>query len=264
MGDVDLNYDADKLLFSSIGTHNRWQVFEIKMDGTGSAAGDAGDEPDIDSYNGMYLPDNRIIFDSTSTFEGVPCVGGSDYVANLHLMNADGTNIRRLCFDQDNDWYPVVMPSGRVMYLRWEYTDSAHYFARVLMSMNPDGTSQASVYHNNSYWPNGLLYARPLPGSPTKFVGDHLRAPRRAADGRDGAVRRRQRAAGRHGRAAAHSGLRQAGQGDHQGHPGGRFVAEVPASVSAERQVFPGVLQADAGSPPGGFTWWTCSTTCCC
>jgi formylglycine-generating enzyme required for sulfatase activity len=170
VGDVDLNYDADKLLFSSIGTHNHWQVFEIRMDGTGLRQVTPGDEPDIDCYDAVYLPDNRIIFDSTSTFEGVPCVGGSDYVANLHLMNPDGTNIRRLCFDQDNDWYPVVMPSGRVMYLRWEYTDSAHYFARVLMSMNPDGTSQASVYHNNSYWPNGLWYARPLPGSPTKFV----------------------------------------------------------------------------------------------
>jgi formylglycine-generating enzyme required for sulfatase activity len=170
VGDVDLNYDADKLLFSSIGSHNCWQVFEIRMDGTGLRQVTPGDEPDIDCYDAVYLPDNRIIFDSTSTFEGVPCVGGSDYVANLHLMNPDGTNIRRLCFDQDNDWYPVVMASGRVMYLRWEYTDSAHYFARVLMSMNPDGTSQASVYHNNSYWPNGLWYARPLPGSPTKFV----------------------------------------------------------------------------------------------
>ena len=170
VGDVDLNYDADKLLFSSIGSHNRWQVFEIRMDGTGLRQVTPSDEPDIDSYDAVYLPDNRIIFDSTSTFEGVPCVGGSDYVANLHLMNPDGTNIRRLCFDQDNDWYPVVMPSGRVMYLRWEYTDSAHYFSRVLMSMNPDGTSQASVYHNNSYWPNGLWNARPLPGHPTKFV----------------------------------------------------------------------------------------------
>src|ERR1039458_5128913 len=170
VGDVDLNYDADKLLFSSIGSHNRWQVFEIRMDGTGLRQVTPSDEPDIDSYDAVYLPDNRIIFDSTSTFEGVPCVGGSDYVANLHLMNPDGTNIRRLCFDQDNDWYPVVIPSGRVMYLRWEYTDSAHYFSRVLMSMNPDGTSQASVYHNNKYWPNGLWYARPLPGHPTKFV----------------------------------------------------------------------------------------------
>ena len=170
VGDVDLNYDADKLLFSSIGSHNRWQVFEIRTDGTGLRQVTPSDETDIDSYDPVYLPDNRIIFNSTSTFVGVPCVGGSDYVANLHLMNPDGTSIRRLCFEQDNDWYPVVMASGRVMYLRWEYTDSAHYFARVLMSMNPDGTSQASVYHNNSYWPNGLWYARPLPGSPTKFV----------------------------------------------------------------------------------------------
>jgi formylglycine-generating enzyme required for sulfatase activity len=170
VGDVDLNYDADKLLFSSIGSHNRWQVFEIHMDGTGLRQVTPGDEPDVDNYDAVYLPDNRIIFDSTSTFQGVPCVGGADYVANLHLMNPDGTHIRRLCFDQDNDWYPVVMASGRVMYLRWEYTDSAHYFSRVLMSMNPDGTSQAAVYHSNSYWPNGMFYARPLPGSPTKFV----------------------------------------------------------------------------------------------
>ena len=30
------------------------------------------------------------------------------------------------------------MADGRVMFLRWEYTDSAHYFSRVLMAMNPD------------------------------------------------------------------------------------------------------------------------------
>ena len=94
----------------------------------------------------------------------------ADYVANLNLTNPDGSGVRRLCFDQDNDWYPVVMPSGRVMYLRWEYTDSAHYFSRILMSMNPDGTGQTEVYHSNSYWPNGLWYARPLPGSATRFV----------------------------------------------------------------------------------------------
>lgn len=171
VGDMDLNYDADRLLFSSIGSHRRWQVFEIKVDGTGLRQVTPGDEPDIDNYDAIYLPDGRIIFDSTSTFVGVPCVGGADYVANLHLMNPDGTKIRRLCFDQDNDWYPVMLPNGRVMYLRWEYTDSAHYFSRVLMSMNPDGTGQTEFYGSNSYWPNSLFYARPLPGSSTKFVG---------------------------------------------------------------------------------------------
>ena len=171
VGDVDLNFDADKMLFSSIGTHNHWQVFEIKVDGSGLRQVTPTDETDIDNYDAMYLPDGRIVYDSTSNFQGVPCVGGSDYVGNLQLMNPDGTHIRRLCFDQDNDWCPVMLPSGRVMYLRWEYTDSAHYFSRVLMSMNPDGTGQTEFYGSGSYWPNSLFYARPLPGSPTKIVG---------------------------------------------------------------------------------------------
>lgn len=171
VGDVDLHYDGQKLLFSSIGSHGRWQVFEIQVDGTGLRQVTPGDEPDVDSYDAVYLPDERIIFDATTPFTGVPCVGGSDYVANLHLMTPDGKHIRRLCFDQDNNWCPVMLPNGRVMYLRWEYTDSAHYFSRVLMSMNPDGTGQMEFYGSNSYWPNSLFYARPLPGSATKFVG---------------------------------------------------------------------------------------------
>jgi formylglycine-generating enzyme required for sulfatase activity len=171
VGDVDLHFGGDRMLFSSIGTHHRWQVFEVKRDGTGLRQVSSPEEVDIDSYDPMYLPDGRIIFDSTSTFQGVPCVGGGDYVANLHIMNPDGTGVRRLCFDQDNDWCPTMLPNGRVLYLRWEYTDSAHYFSRVLMSMNPDGTGQMEFYGSNSYWPNSLFYARPLPGSATKFVG---------------------------------------------------------------------------------------------
>ena len=264
VGDVDLNFDADKLLFSSIGTHNRWQVFEIRMDGTGLRQVTPGEEPDIDNYDACYLPDGRIIFDSTSTFVGVPCVGGGDYVANLHLMNPDGTGIRRLCFDQDNDWYPMVLPNGRVMYLRWEYTDSAHYFSRVLMSMNPDGTGQTEVYESNSYWPNSHVLRAAAAGQPDEVRRDRFRPPRRAAHGRAGAVRYRQGPAGRHRGDAAHSRLRQTGQGHHQGRAGQRLLAEVPASVSAERQVFPGVLQADRRSRPGASTWWMCSTTCCC
>jgi hypothetical protein len=205
-------------LFSSIGTHNHWQVFEIKADGSGLRQVTPADETDIDSYDPMYLPDGRIIYDSTANFQGVPCVGGSDYVGNLQLMNADGTHIRRLCFDQDNDWCPVMLPSGRVMYLRWEYTDSAHYFSRVLMSMNPDGTGQTEFYGSNSYWPNALFYARPLPGSTTKIVGiisGHHGVPRM------GDLRRRQGPSGGFGRRPARSRLWQAGQRDHQRHFGG-------------------------------------------
>ena len=171
VGDVNLHFNADRLLFSSIGKNNRWQVFELKLGESVPSVVTPETYPDIDNYNGIYLPDGRIIYDSTSPFVGVPCVGGADHVANLHLLSADRKNVRRLCFEQDNDWYPTMLSDGRVMFLRWEYTDSAHYFSRVLMSMNPDGTNQIEYYGSNSYWPNSTFYAKPLPGETNKFVG---------------------------------------------------------------------------------------------
>ncbi|MHC4252228.1 MAG: HzsA-related protein, partial [Planctomycetota bacterium] len=171
VGDVDLHFGAKKMLFSSIGTHGRWQIFEVNVDGTGLRQVSSGEHGDVDDYDPMYLPNGRIIYDSTSCFQGVPCVAGSDHVANLHMMNADGSGVRRLCFDQDNDWCPTMLPNGRVLYLRWEYTDTAHYFTRIMFHMNPDGTNQSEFYGSNSYWPNSLFYARPFPGSSSKFVG---------------------------------------------------------------------------------------------
>lgn len=169
VGDVDLNFDGDKLLFSSIGTNNRWHVFELNADGTGLRQL-TPEEGDIDNYDACYLPDGRIIFDSSCTFVGVPCVGGKDYVANLCIMDSDGEGIRQLTFDQDHDWCPVVLNNGRVLYTRWEYSDTSHYFTRLMFNMNPDGTNQVEYYGSNSFWPNSTFYARPIPNHPTQFV----------------------------------------------------------------------------------------------
>ena len=149
------------MLFSSIGTHGRWQIFEVRSDGTGLRQVTPGDEPDVDNYDPCYLPDGRIMFCSTRCFHGVPCVGGGNTVANLCRMNADGTEIRQLCFDQDHNWCPTVLNNGRVLYARWEYSDSPHYFTRLLFHMNPDGTNQSEYYGSNSMWPNSIFYARP-------------------------------------------------------------------------------------------------------
>ncbi len=171
VGDVDLHFDADRLLFSSIGRHQCWQIFEIRTDGTGLRQVTPGDQDDVDNYDACYLPDGRILFCSTAPMVAVPCVNGSTRVANLFGMNADGTQIRQLCFDQEHNWCPTPLANGRVMYLRWEYTDTPHAHTRVLFQMNPDGTGQMEYYGSNSYWPNSLFYARPIPGHPTKFVG---------------------------------------------------------------------------------------------
>ena len=170
IADVDLHWDADRMLFSMIGDHNRWQIWEIGADGAALRPVTKGEHPDVDNYDACYLPNGRIVFDSTRVFQGIPCVGGGDDVANLFVMDERGENIRQLCFDQDHDWCPTVLNNGRVMYTRWEYSDTPHYFSRLLFHMNPDGTAQAEYYGSNSFWPNSIFYARPIPDHPTQVV----------------------------------------------------------------------------------------------
>ena len=170
VGDVDLHWDADRMLFSSQLKDKRYEIFEIEADGTGLRQVSKTIDG-VDNYDACYLPSEKIVYDSTSVFQGVPCVGGGSQVANLHVMNPDGTGVRRLCFDQDHDWYPSVMNDGRVIFTRWEYSDSPHYFTRIVMTMNPDGTNQRSYYGSNSYWPNSTFYPRAIPGHASQFVG---------------------------------------------------------------------------------------------
>ena len=180
VGDVDLHFDADRMLFSMPGSNDRWQVFEIRADGTGLREL-TGEEPDVDSYDACYLPDGKILFTSTACFIGVPCVYGSSHVANLYVMDADGGGIRQLCFDQEHDWCPTILNNGRVLYSRWEYTDTPHSNTRLLFHMNPDGTEQMEYYGSNSYWPNSIFYARPIPNHPTMVaavIGGHHDNPR--------------------------------------------------------------------------------------
>ncbi|MAG58595.1 MAG: hypothetical protein CMJ83_20085 [Planctomycetes bacterium] len=171
VGDLDLHFDGRRLLFSARGPRGRWQVFEIGVDGKGLRQVTRGDEPDVDSYDACYLPNGDIVFGSTAGFLGVPCVFGSDSVATLYRMDAQGENVRQLCFEQDHDWCPTLLHDGRVLYTRWEYADTPHTHTRLLFHMNPDGTGQRELYGSNSYWPNGIFYARPVPGHASKVIG---------------------------------------------------------------------------------------------
>lgn len=94
VADVDLHFDGTRILFSMIGSNNRWQIWESKTDGSGMRQVSPGTENDVDNYDPCYLPGGRIIFASSRVFQGVPCVGGGSRVANLFTMNADGSGIR--------------------------------------------------------------------------------------------------------------------------------------------------------------------------
>jgi len=182
VGDVDLHFDGGRMLFSNgAGSNGRWQVCEIKSDGSALRELPLIKEKDVMNYDACYLPDGNVMFNSTAPFIGVPCVGGSSKVSNLYLLDTPSGKIRRLTFDQEHNWCPTVLNNGRVLYLRWEYSDLPHFVSRILFHMNPDGTDQKEYYGGSSYWPNSTFFARPIPGSSTKFtgiIGGHHDSPR--------------------------------------------------------------------------------------
>ncbi|MEG1553041.1 MAG: SUMF1/EgtB/PvdO family nonheme iron enzyme [Kiritimatiellia bacterium] len=172
LGELCLDWDAEKILISSGEEKSGpWGLYEMNVDGSDWRKAYENADPEVDYYDACYLPDGRIITTATVGFQGVPCIEGRDWVANLVLIDKERKSSRRLTFEQDADWNPQVYPNGRVVYLRWEYTNSAHYFSRILMTMNPDGSDQQEFYGSNSYWPNSLYFHQNIPGSSTKFVG---------------------------------------------------------------------------------------------
>lgn len=170
--DLKLHWNADRILFS-MPTKNdhHWQVFEVGVDGKNLKQLTNGLSEHLDFFDATYLPDGKIMAAANMGVHGVPCVSGDDEVGNFCIIDPKDNNIRRVTFDQDANWGPVVMNNGRVMYVRWEYTDLTHYFSRIVMHMNPDGTEQRSLYGSGSVFPTSIYDVQPIPDHPTQFVG---------------------------------------------------------------------------------------------
>ena len=168
VGELDLHFDADRLLFT-MPNGRTWEIHEIGTSG-GPVRQISKQQEGVDNFDACYLPDGRIVFASTASFTGVPCWHGRQRACSLYAMNGDGTGVRQLCFDQDLDLHPAVLPSGQVVYSRWDYTGPMHIYLRPLMAMNPDGTNQHAVYGSNSYYPNALYFPRGIPGAPNKLA----------------------------------------------------------------------------------------------
>lgn len=175
VNDIELHWDADRVLFSMPDAQRNWQVHELALDPDTHAPRlparqvTPDTRRDVHNYDAIYLPNDDIIFLSTAPLQGVPCNAGV-IVGMMYRMSPDGTNIRQLTFEQDHDYTPSVLNDGRVLYLRWDYTDTPHVWNRLLMSMNPDGSSQMEYTGANSYWPNAMFFARAVPDHPTKIA----------------------------------------------------------------------------------------------
>ena len=168
VGEIDLHWDASKLLFTESDSVN-WKVFELNL--KNNHRRQVSQTPaDVDCGDACYLPNGNIVFGSTASMQSVPCWHGKRRVSNLYVMKNDGSGMRQLCFDQDHNFHPSVLANGQVLYHRWDYTGISHIFFRQLMVMNPDGSGQRAIYGSNSWFPNSLYFPRALPGSSSRLI----------------------------------------------------------------------------------------------
>ena len=169
--DLLLNWDGERILFTAADDNHRWGVYEVNRDGSNLHKVIKCEEPDLEFFDAAYMPSGRIIAMSNIGYQGVPCVSGSDQVGNMIAYEPKTGEMRRMTFDQDANWHPRVMNNGRLMYVRWEYTDLTHYYSRFVMHANPDGTETKALYGSGGWFPNSIFDVQPLPGGTNTFVG---------------------------------------------------------------------------------------------
>lgn len=168
VGELDLNFDGRRLLFTQSDKTN-WKIYEIGIDGAGLRQVSKVPD-DVDCMDAAFLPNGKVVFASTGSYQSVPCWHGHKRVSNLYVMNIDGSETRQVCFDQDHDFHPTVLNNGQILYQRWDYTGISHIYLRELMVMNPDGTKQRGVYGSNSWYPNSLFFPRAAANTNNKLV----------------------------------------------------------------------------------------------
>ncbi len=169
--DVDLDFDASRIMFSSIGASDRWALFELSAEGGEAKQISPTDLPDVDFFDSCWLPDGRVATCSTAGYQGLPCENGGRPMVNLYRLDPRSQRVEQLTFEQDSDYHPAVLHNGRLVYLRWEYSDIQHYYSRIVFHCNPDGTNQREYWGSGSYFPTAFKHALPIPDHPTALVG---------------------------------------------------------------------------------------------
>jgi len=161
--DPDVSYDGKRILFAWKKSDRQDDYHLYEMDAATRKIRQLTFGLGFADYEGVYLPDGNILFNSTRCVQIVDCWWTE--VSNLYVCNKDGKYLRRIAFDQVHSNYPQVLDDGRVVYTRWDYNDRGQLYPQPLYQMNIDGTSQTEYYGNNSWFPTTIMHARGIPGT---------------------------------------------------------------------------------------------------
>ncbi len=188
VSDPEVSYDGKKILFSMKGPQDTtWNIWEYDRDANtlrriveDDAVANQGDDVDP-----AYLPDGRVVFASNRQQKTVQTVGyryvdeyDRETSTVLHVMNADGTGIEQISFNQSHDRNPTVLLDGRILYSRWDHVGGRNQFS--VFHANPDGSgmfihygahSRVVSYLHPREMPDGRIMSDAMPLSRTNEGG---------------------------------------------------------------------------------------------
>ena len=165
--DLESSYDGTKLIFSlrledlTNGDNvPKWNIYEYDTTIGGCPTLVIQDPFTLEAGDDVapaYLPDGRIVFSSNAavkTGEVLLNEGKSqfspmdedlrEFAVVLHVMDADGTNIKQISFNQSHDLDASVLSSGEIVFSRWDGAGSKS--AIRLYTIHPDGTELKALY----------------------------------------------------------------------------------------------------------------------
>jgi hypothetical protein len=158
--DPQLDYEGRRILFSyRRGGSPYYHLWLIGVDGGRPVQLTDGPYDDVEP---TWLPDSEILFVSTRCNRSVNC--HTTQTAVLYRCDASGGNVRPISSNNEHDNTPWPLPSGQVLYTRWEYVDRYQMGFHHLWITSPDGVRQ-TVFYGNQVSGITMIDAKPVPGS---------------------------------------------------------------------------------------------------
>jgi hypothetical protein len=166
----DLSFDAKEIVFAGkLSAGERYGLFRLKLE-TGAVEQIATD-PGRDYVNPIYLPGDKIMFDTNAVVEPGAPQHRDEYERGVTLqvgtINIDGTGEALGPRNLSHRTFPSLVSDGRIMFTQWDHLGPVN--AGHLMFMNTDMTELREAFGKEGTGAsNSTLKAREV--SPGRFV----------------------------------------------------------------------------------------------
>jgi len=179
----DLSYDGKRVVFAFCdhtepnARLRRFFLYEAAIDGSWVRQLTGTERDKLDTWNDRatalvedsdpcYLPDGGFAFISSRCQSFGRCHGGRYNPAwTLHRCDRDGNHIQQLSWGNENEAEPSVLNDGRIVFMRWEYTNRHEMYFHKLWWCRPDGTSVKHFFGNDMIVPHQFVEATAIPDS---------------------------------------------------------------------------------------------------